>query len=223
MFAINHAATALLIKKRYPEVPLAWLLLSVQFVEMLWVLFNFFDIEQTTTATAVSSVRDIHLVYMPYSHSLASSFAFAITFWLIVGKVFKQQAIAMAVAIGVLSHIFLDVVTHAPDIAVVPFLLDQKVGAGLYTIPLAAFFFETAYGLFCWWVFRGNKMLLATILVFNLANISFFSDAITGPEVFMANHPLWIVSAVAVQIVVTLVLVGLLARFRARIPVRQSA
>lgn len=217
MFAINHAATALIIKKRYPKAPLTWLLLSVQFVEILWVLLNFLGIERTSTDAIVSTVSEIHLEYMPYSHSLASSLVFALIAWIVVGKVYKQRTVAIAVAIGVLSHIILDVLTHTRDISVFPFLLDQKVGIGLYAIPMAAFFVETAYGLFCWWIFRGSKALLATILAFNLANISFFSVAMKGPEVLMANHPMWIVSAVAVQIIVTLILVGLLAKPRARV------
>ena len=88
---------------------------------------------------------------------------------------------------------------------------------------MAAFFVETAYGLLCWWIFRGSKTLLATIIVFNIANISFFSVALKGPEVRLANHPMWLVSAVAVQIVVTLILVGLLAKPRALVLERQTA
>lgn len=212
MFAINHAATALIIKKRYPKVPLPWLLLSVQFVEILWVLLNYLGIERTSTDAVVNTVSNIHLEYMPYSHSVASSLLYALVAWLIVGKLYKQPGAAVAVAIGILSHIALDILTHSRDISVIPFLLDQKVGIGLYATPMVAFFVETAYGLFCWWVFRGSKTLLATILVFNLANISFFFAALKGPEVFMAGHPLCIVSAVAIQIVLTLVIVGLLAK-----------
>ena len=124
MFAINHAATALIIKKRYPKVPLASLLLSVQFVEILWVLFNFLGIERTSTDAVVNSLSEIHLEYMPYSHSLASSLVFAFIAWFIVGKVYKQRVAAVAIAIGVLSHIILDVLTHTQDISIIPFLLD---------------------------------------------------------------------------------------------------
>ncbi|MBI3523910.1 MAG: hypothetical protein HY066_05175 [Betaproteobacteria bacterium] len=212
MFAINHAATALIIKQRYPKVPLMWLLLSVQFVEILWVLFNYLGIERTSTEAVVNTVSEIHLEYMPYSHSIASSLLFAWIAWFIIGKLYKQRDAAVAIAIGILSHIVLDVLTHTRDISIIPFLLDQKVGIGLYAMPLAAFFVETAYGLFCWWIFRGGKALLVTILVFNLSNISFFSEALRGPEVLMANHPMWIVTAVALQIVITLVLVWLFAR-----------
>jgi len=46
----------------------------------------------------------------------------------------------------------------------------------------------------------------------NLANLSFLSPAIPGPEQYLAGRPTLVVSVVLVQIVVTLVLVGVLAR-----------
>ena len=41
MFAIDHAATALLVKRRYPSVSLTPLLLSVQAMELAWVGLNY--------------------------------------------------------------------------------------------------------------------------------------------------------------------------------------
>ena len=223
MFAINHAATALVIKKYYPKVSLGWLLLSVQFVEILWVLFNYLGIERTSTEVAVDTVRDVHLEYMPYSHSIASSAILALVAWYVIGVVYKRRNVAAAVAIGIFSHIVLDVLTHTRDISIVPFLFDYETGLGLYAMPWVAFIVETVYGVLCWWVYRGSRMLLATILAFNLANISFFSVALKGPEVLLANHPLWIVSVVALQIFVTLLLVGLFAKPRAEALARQAA
>jgi hypothetical protein len=212
LFAINHAATALVIKKRFPAVSIVWLLLSVQLVELIWVALNYLGIEQTLTEESVNSVADIHLAYMPFSHSIVSSLIIAVLAWIMIRKLFRRPTVALAVAIGILSHIILDVVTHSQDIAVVPFVWESKIGLGLYELPLLAFFVETAYGVFCWWYFGGGKALLATILIFNLANFSFFSTAANGPEALMANHPLWIVTAVAMQIIVSLTLVGYFAR-----------
>lgn len=222
MFAINHAATALIIKKRYRTAPLAWLLVSVQVVEMLWVVLNLMGIERTSTEADVASVSDIHLEYMPYSHSLVSSLVIALIAWLLLEK-WATRRIAIAVAIGIVSHIVLDILTHVPDIAIVPFVFEQKLGVGLYSMPLAAFVVETAYGAACWWLFRGNAALLATIVAFNLANLSFFVAALPGPETLMAGHPLWIVGAVGAQIVVTLALVGIFARPTAKALERQIA
>jgi hypothetical protein len=41
MFAIDHAATALLVKRRYPSVPMTPLLVSVQAMELAWVGLNY--------------------------------------------------------------------------------------------------------------------------------------------------------------------------------------
>ena len=98
MFAINHAATALVVKKRYPAVPLVWLLVSVQFVEILWVMLNFIGVERTSTDATVNTVSEIHLEYMPFSHSLASSLLFACVTWFIVARVDKHRTAAIAVA-----------------------------------------------------------------------------------------------------------------------------
>jgi heme/copper-type cytochrome/quinol oxidase subunit 2 len=84
---------------------------------------------------------------------------------------------------------------------------------GLYqAAPLAAFIVELLYGIFCWYVYRGGVSLLALISLGNLANLSFLSPAIPGPEEYLAGRPILLVTVIFVQIVVSLVLVGVLAR-----------
>ena len=73
MFAINHAATALIIKKGFKDVPILWILISVQFVELLWVLLNYIGIERTTTEKDVKYVGNIHLSYLPIGFLIAAS------------------------------------------------------------------------------------------------------------------------------------------------------
>jgi len=86
MFAVDHAATALLVKRRYPSVPLAPILVSVQAMELAWVGLNYLGIERTTTEATVRSVADVHLAYMPYSHSVGTAVGAAVLAWLIVEK-----------------------------------------------------------------------------------------------------------------------------------------
>jgi hypothetical protein len=86
VYAINHAATALLVKKKYPETPMVWLLISVQLMELLWVILNYLGVERTTTEATVKTVSDIHLAYMPYSHSILSGLVLAVTGYLLVRK-----------------------------------------------------------------------------------------------------------------------------------------
>jgi hypothetical protein len=212
MFAVDHAATALLIKRRFPSVKMAPLLISVQAMELAWVGLNYLGIERTTTEPTVRSVADVHLVYMPYSHSVGTALAAALVAWLIIERGLGRAALGRAVALGIVSHLILDLATHAHDIALWPGLASPKLGLGLYdSAPLGAFVVEFIYGIVCWRVYRGGRGLLAVIAIGNLANLSFFSPAIPGPEHYLAGRPLLAVTLVFVQIVVTLILVGLFA------------
>jgi len=212
MFAINHAATALVIKKVYPDVPLVWILISVQFMELVWVLLNYLGIERTTTESKVTYVGDVHLAFMPYSHSVATMGGAAILAWLAIGMGLGEPDIGAAVGLGIGSHLVLDLITHRRDIALAPALNDPKLGLGLYeNLPIPAFILELGYGTFCWWVYKGSTALLATIIFFNLANISMFVRSIPGIERGFADRPRLLVTVILVQIVVTLVLVGLLS------------
>lgn len=213
MFAVGHAATALVIKRRFPAVPLTPLLVSVQAMELAWVALNYLGMERTTTEAAVHSVADIHLAYMPYSHSVATATAAALLAWLFVERGLGRPLLGRAIGIGIFSHLVLDVVTHAHDIALWPGSALAAIGLGLYDrAPMWGFALEMAYGLFCWWVYRGRGSLLAVIVLGNVANVTFFSAAIAGPEEYLAGRSLMVVTVVLIQIVTTLVLVGALAK-----------
>jgi hypothetical protein len=213
MFAVDHAATALLVKRRYPSVPMTPLLVSVQAMELAWVALNYLGIERTTTEATVRSVADIHLVYMPYSHSVGTAAAAALAAWILIERGWGDAQLGRAVGVGIVSHLILDLATHAPDIVLWPGWTTPKLGLGLYAAaPMAAFAIELIYGWFCWYVYRGGLGLLAVITIGNLANLSFLSPAIPGPEQYLAGRPIFLVTVIFVQIVVTLVLVGLFAR-----------
>jgi len=213
MFAVDHAATALLLKRRYPSVPIAPLLLAVQAMELAWVTLNYLGIEHTTTEPVVRSVADIHLAWMPYSHSVMTALGAAVLAWAVIELGMGQRTLGRAVALGIASHLVLDLVTHAHDIVLWPGRISPRLGLGLYdAAPLAAFAVEMAYGVFCWWIYRGGRGLLAFVVLGNMANLSLLSPSIPGPEAFLAGRPLVVVTLIALQIVVTLLLTGVLAR-----------
>lgn len=209
MFAINHAASALIFKKQLKnDVSIVWILIAVQFVEMLWAMFNLLGIEKTVTEATVNYVGDIHLTYMPYSHSILSS----IIIGAIGGTLFwfwkKSWKVAFWMTLAFLSHIVLDLLTHAVDIPL-EFTNSHLLGLGLYaSAPLAAFFIEMGFGLCCWWYYKGNRSLFWIIFLFNLTNITMFLPQIKGLEFYMANEPTLITLVITLQIMVTLLLVG---------------
>jgi LexA-binding, inner membrane-associated putative hydrolase len=211
MFAVDHASTALLIKRRFPSVSLIPMLLSVQAMELAWVGLNYLGVERTTTESQVRSVADIHLAYMPFSHSVATAAGAALLAWLFVEKGLGRPLLGRAVGIGIASHLVLDLVTHARDITLWPGS-NVALGLGLYDrAPMWGFALEMVYGIACWRVYRGSRPLLAMIVLGNLANITLFSAAIPGPEGLLAGRPLMLVTVIFVQIVTTLALVNVLA------------
>jgi hypothetical protein len=213
MFAINHAAAALVIKRRFPSVRTVFILLAVQAVELLWVALNLLGVETTTTDATVLSVQNIHLIHMPWSHSIATTLAFAVVAWTLIRFVFGKPRTAVAVALGVASHLLLDLVTHGPDIAIAPGLTMQKLGIGFYdAIPILAFLIELGFGIACWRIYRGSRWLLLAIITFNAANLSMFLPQIVGIEAQLAGQATLLELVILAQIVVTLSIVGWLSR-----------
>jgi hypothetical protein len=129
-FAINHAATAHLLKRGFPEVGLLPLLLPVQAMEVLWVFLNYFVIERTTTEPVVKYVGDIHLGYMPFSHSVVTMLGVGAAAW-IGGILVKRARLGAAVGLGVISHLLLDLLTHNGDIVLAPFVGGKGYGTYL--------------------------------------------------------------------------------------------
>jgi hypothetical protein len=204
VFAINHAAAALLVKRRYPDVSLVPILFAVQAMEFLWIGLNYVGVERTTTEPVVRYVGDIHLAYMPFSHSVATMLGVAALAW-VIGTLTGQPRLGAAVGLGVASHLVLDLATHDRDIALAPLLDGPEYGTRLYSrLPLAAFLLELGFGVLCWWVYRGGRTLLAVIVGFNLANLSLFFAAVPGPERWLAGRPMLLTSTILAQIVVTL-------------------
>lgn len=209
MFAINHAATALIFQKKFPEVKMLWLLLSVQFIEFIWVGLNFVGVEKTSTEPVVNYIGDIHLYNMPFSHSILSSFIISLSAFILVRLVTRNYRIATAISLAVASHIVLDLFVHAKDIPFSFISTQSKFGSQLYNLfPYLAFIVEFAYGIFCWFYFRGSKSLLYIIVGFNLANFTIFSPDVVGLESMFANSPVLLSSVILIQIIVTLFLIG---------------
>lgn len=168
MLAIGHATTALLIKRRFPQVPMGWLLFSVELPGLVWLLLGAAGIERGTA-------------FMPYSHSAASGLVLAGGAWLLLGKAFRRRALAAAVATGVLAHLLLDFGM-----------------LGLHETPALATAVAVAYGLLCWLVFRGGKALLAVIVMLNLAYLSFLQSPLAvRPDIVLAAGATHLVLAVA--------------------------
>jgi len=91
MYAINHAATALLIKKNQPAAPIFLLLVSVQLMEIFWVIFNYFGWEHFSVLNG-----KLHLDFLPYSHSMFSAVVAALISFIIIDWGYNNRKLAIA-------------------------------------------------------------------------------------------------------------------------------
>jgi membrane-bound metal-dependent hydrolase YbcI (DUF457 family) len=166
MYAINHAVTALLIKKKQPTAPMFLLLVSVQLLEVAWVIFNYLGWEHFSI-----SKGKLHLDFLPWSHSVFSAVVVAFISFAIIDWGYKNRKLAIAFSIGVLSHVIIDMIFHEKDIRLSPFSDTPVWGLGIINYPFLNFALELIYGTFCWWYFKGSKSLLIAIIVFNIIDL----------------------------------------------------
>ena len=197
MYAINHAATALLLKKNESSAPILPLLISTQVIEIFWVVFNWLGIEHYSIESG-----ELHLDYLPYSHSIFSTVLLALISYAVIRWAFNKKKLALLFAIGVVSHVVLDVIFHEKDIRLSPFSNTPVWGLGIIRIPILNFILECMYGIFCWWYYKGSKALLISIIVFNLLDLPIMFASGDALNVFK-TYPYLLPAFILFQILIT--------------------
>jgi len=206
MYAISHAASALVLKRRFPSVPLWPLLVSVQLVELLWCTLVWEGVERVSFYQ-----HHVSLDFLPYSHSVGSGLLLAIVALALLWRAPPRMQLAVAFALGVASHVLLDVVQHQPDIQLLPVPGGPRLGLRLMDVPLLNLAVEIGFGVFCWRVYGGRRRMLAGIVLFNLANLPAMLQlpAVVAP---IEARPALLPALILAQIVVTWVFVAWWAR-----------
>jgi membrane-bound metal-dependent hydrolase YbcI (DUF457 family) len=205
VYAITHASAALVLKRKYPRVGLWPLLISVQLVELLWVVFTYLGIEHARVTPDA-----IHLDFLPYSHSVFTGALLAALAWL-MGKSVHRYNVGIAIALGIFSHIVLDIIHHEPNITLLPMAWGPRLGLNLQGYPLLDFIVELAFCVSCWKIFGGSRGLLIGIVIFNLINIPLMFPR-PGSLTPIIEHPAVLPTLILVQILSTWVLVWWLGR-----------
>jgi hypothetical protein len=190
----------MVLKRKYPRVGLWPLLISVQIVELLWIVFTYLGIEH-----ARISADSVRLDFLPYSHSIGTGLLLAALAWG-MGKSVRRSTVGTAIALGILSHIFLDIIHHEPDIALLPLAWGPRFGLNLQSYPILDFVVELAFCIACWKLFGGSRMLLIGIVVFNVINLPLM---LPGERSFapLVAHPMLLPTLILVQVVATWLLV----------------
>jgi hypothetical protein len=174
---VGHYSAAFVAKSAQPRVPLWTLLLAAQAVDVLWAVFVLAGIERVRFDTSLAS-NPLDLYHMPFTHSLLGSLGWGIVAFALARWWFASTGGALAVAATVVSHWFLDLLVHRPDLTLWG-ARSAKLGLGLWNYPVTAVLVE--FGLLgaTLWMYlrtdlpgparRGLLILVAVLAVVQLA------------------------------------------------------
>jgi membrane-bound metal-dependent hydrolase YbcI (DUF457 family) len=155
---IGHFALGFAAKKVAPKPSLGTLFLATQFIDLLWPLLLLLGLERVLIEPGNTVVTPLNFTHYPISHGFLS----VIIWGVLVGGLYfvfkKDKKAALWLGILVLSHWILDLLTHRPDLPLLPGS-DLKVGLGLWNSLFATILVEG--GLFAFGVYYYLKITRA--------------------------------------------------------------
>jgi membrane-bound metal-dependent hydrolase YbcI (DUF457 family) len=139
---IGHYAVALAAKRAAPRTSLGTLFLAVQLADMLWPVLLLLGWEQAHLVPGPNPFLILWLDSIPISHSLLTLIAWGVLFAAVYRMRTGYGKGAIVVALAVVSHWVLDVVTHRPDMPLYPG--GPKLGLGLWNSVAGTVIIEVA-------------------------------------------------------------------------------
>ena len=148
---IGHYGVALAAKKFEPKLSLGWLFAASQFVDILWTLFVLTGLEQVEIHPGHTAASPLSFVSYPYSHSLLMAVVWSAAVFGIARFVWNARA-AFVLGSVALSHWFLDVPVHLPDLPLA-FGDSPMVGLGLWNSKIGTVALESGLLLGGLWIY----------------------------------------------------------------------
>ncbi len=155
---VGHYTASLVLKSVEKKASLGLLFLAVQLVDIVFFPLVLLGIERLNIIENFTQSTHFELEYMPFTHGLLASFLWAGLIYLAFRLVSpKNKSIALVMSIAVLSHWFLDLIVHTPDL---PLWSDTstKLGFGLWNNAIATYALEAALLAIAFWFYiRSTK------------------------------------------------------------------
>lgn len=130
---IGHFAPAMIAARHKDAPSLPVLFIGAQLVD--WAFFGLLltGAEKMRVTPGISAMNPMDLYHMPYTHSLLGSAIFALVFGVLIFAATRNRTGALIAAAVVLSHWFLDLLVHVPDLTLAG--SPPKLGLGLWNHP----------------------------------------------------------------------------------------
>src|SRR5689334_11117217 len=118
---IGHFAVAFAAKRAAPTVSLGTLFIACELVDLLWPVFVLTGLEVVAITPGITAFTPLDFQHYPWSHSLLMGVVWALVFAALY-RLWRGHSRMATTIIGlvVLSHWFLDLLVHRPDLPLAP-------------------------------------------------------------------------------------------------------
>ena len=146
---IGHYSAAFALRRYTGKRSLAALFVAVQLIDYAWAVFILTGVEKARVVPHFLAASPLDLYYLPWTHGLLTSLAWAIVSGVLYGWAKRgdlgagAKAAGVAFAAAVFSHWLLDLVAHRPDLPLIG--NSYKVGFGLWRNLPASIIVESAF------------------------------------------------------------------------------
>ena len=183
---LGHFGIGFGAKVAAPRVSLGTLFLAAQFVDLLWPTLLLVGFEKVVISPGITRVTPLDFTDYPITHSLLLSLIWALLFGAAYYLLRKYPKDAWVCGAAVLSHWVLDLLTHRPDLPLVPGGA-TRVGLGLWNSLPATLVLELGiFAIGVWLYLRSTRALdrTGTVALWALVGfllISYFSNLFGPP------------------------------------------
>lgn len=139
---IGHLGVGFAGKKAVPKVSLGTLFFAAQFLDLLWPILLLLGIEKVELGNSTNPFHTLNFVHYPFTHSLLAVVIWGIVFGLIYYFIKKNSKGAVWCGLLVVSHWFLDLLVHRPDLPLFPGSSSPVFGFDLWNFFYAAVIVE---------------------------------------------------------------------------------
>jgi hypothetical protein len=162
---IGHWAPALAAAASSRRAPkLVLLFVAAQLVDWAFFVLVLTGTEHMRITPGISAMNPLDLYHMPYTHSLLGSAVFAAAFAGLMWLLTRSRTAALIGGAVVLSHWFLDLLVHVPDLTLAG--SPPRLGLGLWNYPLIEMPLELGITLGAlWWYNRVRRPAPGRVLV----------------------------------------------------------
>ena len=128
---IGHFGAGFAGKKFSKSASLGTYFLAAQWIDLIWPILLLLGIERVEIQPSASAVTPLNFSYYPFTHSLIGVLVWGILFGLVHYFIKKNLKASIILGLLVISHWFLDLIVHIPDLPIFPGE-GIKVGLGLW-------------------------------------------------------------------------------------------